>query len=119
MKGGKSMDSQKTWAYIVGIVLVIAGIIGFVAEPILGVFEVNILHNLVHIITGLIFLWGAAKGPAKITNKTLGWIYVVVAILGFFELLTFLAVAGGNDPDNWLHLSLGIVSLLVAYSAKN
>ncbi len=112
------MGTQKTWAWLIGVILVLIGIWGFISNPVAGLFPVNALHNIVHLVTGLIFIWAAAKGAAKPANQWLGIIYVVVAILGFLGVLSFLAVAGGNDPDNWLHLVIGIVSVLVGYAAK-
>ena len=113
------MGAQKTWAWIIGVILVLVGIWGFLSEPILGIFATNTWHNLVHLITGLVFIWAGAKNMAKPTNTWLGLIYVLVGILGFFGILTFLAVAGGNDPDNWLHIGIGVISLLVGLTAKS
>ena len=113
------MGAQTTWAWIAGIVLVLVGLWGFFTQPILGIFAVNSLHNIIHLVTGLLFIWAATKGPAKTFNVWLGIIYLLVAVIGFFGGLSFLAVMGGNDPDNWLHLVLGLVSLLVGLSAKN
>ncbi|MEK6826552.1 MAG: DUF4383 domain-containing protein [Nanoarchaeota archaeon] len=113
-------NTQKTWAIIAGIVLVLIGLLGFIQSPLLGIFSVNALHNLVHIVTGAIFLWaGFTKSKVvKQTNQWLGVIYIAVALIGFFGLLTFLAVNAGNDPDNWLHLILGIVSAGVGWGVK-
>ncbi len=90
-------------------------------EPsILGLFGVNMIHNLVHLVTGAVFLWaGLSKSDVAVNvNKWLGVIYIVVGIVGFFGVLTFLMVNGGNDPDNYLHLVIGIVSALIGWMAK-
>ena len=115
------MGTQKMWAMIIGIVLLLVGILGFVMDsPLLGFFGVNLAHNLVHIVTGGLFLWaGLAKSDmAMPANKWLGVVYIVVAILGFFGLLTFLMVNGGNDLDNYLHLVIGVVSALIGWMVK-
>lgn len=113
------MGTQKTWAWIAGIVLLLVGILGFISAPILGIFEVNATHNIIHLLTGLIFIWAAAKNAGKSANVWLGVIYIVVAILGFFGALSFISVASGNDPDTWLHLVLGAISLLIGLTAKS
>ncbi|MDO8459963.1 MAG: DUF4383 domain-containing protein [Nanoarchaeota archaeon] len=115
------MGAQKTWATIIGIILLLVGILGFfMTTPLLGLFQVNVSHNIVHLVTGAIFLWaGLSKSDAaKPTNQWLGVIYIVVAILGFLGLLTFLAVGSGNDMDNWLHLIIGIVSAAIGWFVK-
>lgn len=111
------MNIQKLWATIIGIVLLIVGIVGFFHHPILGLFGVNLLHNGVHLLTGAIFLWAglASSAPVKKVNTWLGVVYVLVAILGFFGLLTFLMVGGSMDPDNFLHLGTGVVSALIGW----
>ena len=54
----------QTWtadslAKIFGAIFIIVGILGFIPNPLVsyrGVFEVNTLHNIVHLITGGILL---------------------------------------------------------------
>jgi hypothetical protein len=113
----------QTWfATILGAVLLLVGIIGFINNPVLGLFPVNGLHNAVHLLTGLVFLgvgvWGS-MGSARTTNKVLGIVYLLVAIVGFVWGLSFLQVGVGNDPDNYLHLLLGIAPLAVGFWAKD
>src|SRR3989344_860575 len=110
-------DTQKTWATIIGIVLLLIGLWGFFQDPILSIFGVNALHNIVHLVTGAVFLWaGMAKGTmAKSTNQWLGVIYIIVGLIGFLGVLSFLNV---NMADNWLHLLLGVVSAGIGWGAK-
>ncbi|MEK6846577.1 MAG: DUF4383 domain-containing protein [Nanoarchaeota archaeon] len=110
------MGAQKTWAWIFGIVLIVIGLWGFASDSILGYFDVNPAHNVVHLVTGLLFVWAAWKGPAKTWNTWLGVIYILVGIVGFFGVLEFLAV---NTADNWLHVAIGLVALLVGVIAKD
>ncbi len=113
------MGLQNTWAKILGFVLLIAGILGFFqGEMLLNVFGVNALHNLVHVISGIVGIWAGfgAAGFAKDFNKWIGAIYVVVAVLGFLNVLAFLNV---NGADNWLHLVIGIVSAGIGFGSKD
>jgi hypothetical protein len=113
------MGANKTWAMTIGVVLLLVGLLGFIMDsPLLGIFGVNTLHNIVHLLTGALFLWAGMKGQAKTYNKWFGWVYLLVAVLGFFGLLTFLEVAGGNDYDNYLHVVIGLVSVLIAWKAS-
>ena len=74
----------------------------------LGLFPVNVLHNLVHLIFGI---WGvvAARsiGGARAYCRIAGVIYLVLVVVGFISPSGFgLVPLGGTDP--WLHLALGL-----------
>lgn len=91
--------------------LLLPGGMGMEADPdpapdLLGLFPVNLLHNLVHLAFGV---WGvmAARtlSGAKAYCRTSGAIYVVLMVLGFIVPNGFgLVPLGGNDI--WLHLVL-------------
>lgn len=124
------MSAIQRVAQVFGIVFIVVAILGFVvsrgsmeADPafapkILGLFPVNLLHNLVHLLFGI---WGLAAARsfagAKSFAQIAGGIYVLLAVLGFFIPTTFgLIPIGGNDI--WLHALIGIVLLLAAATAK-
>ena len=83
---------------------------------------VNLAHNLVSLVTGLIFLLIASRSPSKapLALKIFGVIFIIIAILGFYvgegQLLGFIAY---NGADAWLHIVLGLVMLIAGFSAKN
>lgn len=117
----------KTLATIFGVIFLLAGILGLFPNPIVGasgesIFAVNLAHNLVHLVTGLIFLLIASRSVSKapLALKVLGVIYIIIAVLGFYvgegQLLGFIAY---NGADSWLHLVLGLVMLIAGFSAKN
>jgi len=108
------MGAQQTWAKVIGVILLLIGVLGFfMGDNVFG-FDVNPLHNIVHLVTGAIFAWAgfAAGAPTKKVNTWLGVIYLVVGILGFFGVLGFLAV---NTADNWLHLAIGVISAAIGW----
>lgn len=108
------MGAQQTWAKVIGVILLLIGVLGFFMGGNVFGFEVNALHNIVHLVTGAIFAWAgfAAGAPAKKVNTWLGGIYLVVGVLGFFGALAFLAV---NTADNWLHLAIGVISAAIGW----
>ena len=110
------MGANQTWAKVIGVVLLLVGIWGFFTSSILGLFGVNTLHNIVHLVTGAIFVWaGFASGaPTNDVNKWLGVVYALVGIVGFFGVLGFLNV---NAADNWLHLVIGVVSAWIVWKS--
>ena len=116
-------------AKILGIVLVLVGIVGFIPglvtnDLLLGIFGVNALHNVIHLVTGLVLVYvgfvASAQQYARVTNQVLGVVYALVAILGFANLLgSLINVAGGVAvADNWLHTLLAIVFLGVGFGVK-
>jgi len=114
-------DVQKTYAMVIGAVLVLLGLVGFVNNPVLGIFGVNAAQNVLHLVGGVVILWLAMKGSAKPTNMWVGVIALVVGLLWYAEgfdgnLLS--KIFGINAAISYLHIAVGIVSLAVAYGVK-
>jgi hypothetical protein len=112
---------QQTIAKLFGWVFILVGVLGFLGFAggtmsmgtptyLLGIFQVNLLHNIVHILIGL---WGinAARtaGGAVAFCKQAGVLYLLLSIIGFAapDLLASMVPLGGND--RFLHLVLGLV----------
>jgi hypothetical protein len=110
----------KKLAMVFGVVFVLIGLLGFFNNPVVGLFAVNAVHNIVHILLGIILIWGS-KGDAAKVLKIIAIVYFLVAVLGFV-----LAPADGmllglvevNTADNWLHLVLAIVLFLASMGGK-
>ena len=117
-------------ALIFGIVFILVGVLGFVtpggmsmeADPapghILGLFGINLLHNVVHLLIGV---WGVVAsrtwGGAKSFLTIGGVLYLVLAALGFVLPTTFgLIPIGGNDI--YLHAVLGLIMAGIGFTAK-
>lgn len=128
--GYASTAIQKT-ALIVGIVFLLVGIAGFIPglthsgelhgagahsdAHLLGVFQVSVLHNLVHLLFGIAGIAAAAQARASRLFLIIGglvylvvWLYGLIAVNN--EALNFLPV---NDADNWLHLGLAAGMILL------
>lgn len=117
----------KTLAIIFGIIFVLVGILGFVPNPLVGsgaIFDTNHLHDLVHLIIGLILLAVAFMAPSQsgLWLKILGVIYLLVAILGFVLVPAgglLLGILQTNTADHWLHVVLGIVLLAAGFAPNS
>jgi arginine exporter protein ArgO len=122
-------------AAAVGAVFLLVGILGFVPgittnydqlgsaghtsmAMLLGVFQVSILHNIVHLLFGVAGL--ALARTARTATHYLIWGGVIYLVLWFYGLVighdsgaNFVPV---NDADNWLHLilAIGMIGLGVA-----
>jgi ABC-type transport system involved in multi-copper enzyme maturation permease subunit len=115
-------------ALAIGIAYAVAGLVGFAltgfrgfAEPggelLLGVFEINPLHNVVHLVIGVA---GVALWRPLARARLYGWLlaagYGLTFLYGLFvagsdEPANFLAL---NQGDNWLHLFSALAGLAIA-----
>lgn len=117
----------KKFAMIFGWIFIVLGVLGFFANPVVGTaagawFMADTAHNLVHLISGIIFLWVAygAADKAGTVLKVFGVIYLLVALLGFFSSTgSVLGLVMVNGADNWLHLIFGILFLWGAMSKNS
>lgn len=117
-------------AMVVGAVFLVVGVLGFVPgittgaigfaglgshAMLLGVFQVSVLHNIVHVLFGIAGLvLGRTMSGAKGFLTWGGAIYLVLFVYG----LVFGGDSGGNFvpvnmADNVLHLVLGIGMIAV------
>ena len=124
------MSLTRIVALAFGAVYVVAGVLGFFGDPIvlnashegmesasgdlLGLFPVNTVHNVVHLLIGAFLLWGATEHDrAVLAARVVGAVYLLVGLLGFVAPDTFgLMPIGGNDI--WLHLATAAVLLGVS-----
>ncbi len=115
------------WATLAGIVLVAAGLLGFLNTSIAGdganaILAVDSIHNIVHILTGLVALGIAfgLKGEQQV-NAVIGFgiLYVIifVAVLASPTLFGLFKVSA-NAPIHVIHALVAVVSLAVGYMAR-
>jgi hypothetical protein len=116
------------WATLAGIVLVAAGLLGFLNTSIIGsasgaLIATDTIHNVVHLLTGLVALYIAfgLKGPQQATAVLgFGVLYVIifVAVLVSPTLFGIFSVAA-NAPIHVIHAVVALVSLAVGYMARS
>ena len=113
-------DIGKTYAMVIGAVLLLVGLIGFVSNPIFGVFGVNALQNVLHLVGGALGVWFGMKGSAKAYNQWLGIVAGVVGVLGFIPGASdaLASVFGINTAISGLHIVIAVVSLGIVYGLK-
>ena len=130
--------NTRTFALIFGIVFLAVGIAGFIPgllHPVdhpdvtvnafegdlLGLFPVNVLHNIVHVIFGI---WGLlayrSLGGSIGYAKAVAIIYAVFTVMGFIpglDTLFGLVPLFGNDI--WLHALLALVAAYFGWVHRN
>jgi hypothetical protein len=121
-------NTTMSWAALAGIVLVAAGLFGFLNTSIAGnapgaLLQVDTIHNVVHLVTGLLALYIAfgLKGEQQV-NAVIGFgiLYVIifVAVLVSPTLFGIFSVAA-NAPLHVIHAAVAVVSLAVGYMARS
>lgn len=90
---------------LLGAVLLIVGILGFfMSSPLLGIFAVDPLHNIIHIASGVIGLAVAGNmAYARVYLIVFGLVYLLVAAVGYVQQTTVLGLIAVNMADNYLH----------------
>ena len=117
-------------AAVVGAVFVIVGILGFIpgitshygdlsfaghgsGAKLFGLFQVSILHNIVHLLFGVV---GVALAKTAEGARTYlvggGVVYLVLWLIGVIGAADWIPV---NTADNWLHLGLGVGMIALGY----
>jgi hypothetical protein len=101
----------------------VTGGVGFVATKgglLLGIFEVNPLHNIAHLLIGAALLIAGLTrvAAARAVNITVGAVYLLLGIVGFFLVGTDANILALNTPDHFLHLVSAIVLLGVGLGAE-
>jgi hypothetical protein len=110
---------MKSIYLLVGGVLVIVGALGFIMpSPLLGIFEVNALHNTIHLVSGALTILAATQGVGAMRTwgRLFGIVYLAVGIAGFVSPDLF-GLMHVNLPDNVLHIALAAVFLYVGLIA--
>ena len=117
------------YALLFGATLLLVGALGFVVDSSfefgdgiqgddLVVFEVNGTHNLVHIASGLLglALAGTAAG-ARTYALGFGFVYLLVAIIGFIDGSNVLGLIPVDTADNFLHLAIALTGIAAGFAS--
>jgi hypothetical protein len=120
-------------AALVGVVFLLVGILGFVpgitthygdlsfaghgsGAKLLGIFQVSILHNIVHLLFGVVGLALAKTADGARTFLVGGGaVYLVLWVIGLIGAGDWIPV---NTADNWLHFVLGVGMIVVGVVAS-
>lgn len=113
-------DPQRYLALLFGLVLLVLGIVDFAGVLVtdghlLGLFEIGVATNVVHVLTGLLgIVLSMYAGAATLFNKLGGLIYLLVFVFGAIGTMAGLGATGWTTHA--LHLLLAIVVGTVGYS---
>ncbi|MBU2051471.1 MAG: DUF4383 domain-containing protein [Gammaproteobacteria bacterium] len=111
-----------------GVVFLLIGVLGFVPgitvdadngnKLLLGIFEVNAVHNLVHLASGVVALLAATSARyARLYFQVFGVVYGLVTVLGFM-MSPVLGLIPVNLADNLLHVVIAVAALYLGFFFK-
>ncbi len=131
MNNTRGMTPAQMYALAFGATLLLVGLIGFAVNSdfetgngIQGddliIFEVNGIHNLVHIASGLLGL-ALFRAPASARAYALGFgaVYLLVTIIGFADGKDVLGLIPVNGADNVLHLAIALAGLAAGLASRD
>lgn len=120
----------------IGIALLVIGFAGVLMPQLFGM-HLSMLHNLIHLMTGVFAVWFGASRPSRAFNFTLimGTVYLLVGITGFIFGVPGYPTTGDLDADQNLvrivpdflelgsidhivHILIGAFMLFTCYTFK-
>jgi hypothetical protein len=119
------------YCLLAGLSLLLAGILGFFADAsfdtgdgiqgdeLLKIFEVNGIHNLIHVASGLLLIAASPKrASARAVAIAFGLVYGVVTIIGLIDGEDVLGLIPVNPADNILHIALTALGLITGLISR-
>ncbi|HEY8667886.1 MAG TPA: DUF4383 domain-containing protein [Tepidisphaeraceae bacterium] len=126
----------RNFAFILGVVFLAVGILGFVpgitseasadatmhamrtdVRHLFGLFPVNTAHNLVHLFFGAVGIFAAVSYPmARNYARTVAIAYLLLAVCGIVPgLKTLFGYIPLFGHDIWLHLAIGAIAAIFGW----
>jgi Domain of unknown function (DUF4383) len=119
------MSLSRMYALVFGAVYLLAGLVGLAIAPgmeprSLVIFDINLAHNLVHILLGVAGLaaYFGGFGTSRVYAQVVGVVLLVVALAGFLPqpLLGILPIGGA---DIFLHALTGALGVYAGFVAQD
>ena len=137
-----SAKSVVTFALVYGLAFTVAGLGGFVPglnqmhapqhDPnlhvegpghgsLLGLFHVNVLHNLIHLAFGIwgIVAWRGGFGASRLYARAVAVIYALFVVMGLVPVLNYVfGLVPIHGHDVWLHLLLAAPAAYFGFAGR-
>lgn len=106
---------------LISLFLTLIGIAGFfVSGNLLIIFEVDTTHNIIHLASGLFGL--LAFNTSQLYSRwfliVFGLVYGLVTVIGFTMGGDIVGLFTVNMADNYLHLGIAAVCLIVGFGSR-
>src|SRR2546423_4299601 len=97
--------ANRVLALVLGVIFTLLGVVGFFTTPenstgvqaVLGIFDSDLIHNILYLITGLIAIAATFTGLARLYNRGFGIVYLLWGLLSLIPALYFPAGKYGTD----------------------
>ncbi|GHO64893.1 hypothetical protein KSC_037850 [Ktedonobacter sp. SOSP1-52] len=126
-------------ALALGVVFTLIGIVGFFipaenstgVQALFGIFDVDTVHNIIHLVTGVLGIAAAFTGQSRIFNQVFGIVYALLGLVGLIPALylpagsyghdngLFLGLTHINAADHILHIVVGVVAAAVGFFVRD
>ena len=108
------------YAKVMGVILLVVGILGFIPGiaphgMLFNLFMVDGMHNVVHLISGAVFLAAGFSNNWELSKRVtlvFAVIYGLVTVLGFISRDNIVMGMHMNMADNVLHLAITASALI-------
>ena len=114
--------NARSYAKVVGVVIVLIGIGGLVLgeQSLFGVLNIDIAEDVIHLVTGGLMAAVGFRGSDSAVRTVvggLGVVYLLVAVLGFFvpDLFGLLPHEYETVFDNLIHFTLGVLGIVIGF----
>ncbi len=114
--------NARTYAKVVGVVVILIGIGGLALgeKSLLGVLNIDIAEDIVHLLSGGLMAAVAFRGSDSAVRTVVGGVgvvYLLVGVLGFFvpDMFGLLPHEYKTVLDNLIHLTLGVLGIGVGF----
>jgi hypothetical protein len=108
-----------------GAVYVVVGLVGFLVDhdgfadrhghKLLGLFEVNPMHNVAHLLIGAVLVLAAGRlASARAATGAIGAAYLLLGVVGPFIHDSDVNILALNGADDLLHLGSALLLLATA-----
>lgn len=137
-RSGRTRTPVQLAALAFGVVFLLVGVAGFIPgittqydtmqfaghhseAMLLGIFQVSMLHNIVHLLYGVAGIAMSRTAPqARLFLLAGGVVYLALWVYGLLighdSAANFVPL---NTADNWLHLVLGVVMVGASFLDRN
>ncbi len=125
-----NMTRNQQFALASAVIYLAAGAVGFIVtgfddfaadtDEALLFLGLNPLHNVVHLTLGTAWLAASTSATnSRLANIALGAGLLLAFVLGVVGALPFLNIDDAAEPDNYLHLVYGALSLLIGWKVSD
>ena len=108
----------KAYAGIVGAVLLLVGIVGFLTPEMMGL-KFTMIHNVIHVASGVLGLASATVdggSKSRLFAQVFGVVYTIVAVAGFAGVAMVGDMLALNTMYNVIHVAVGVLGLVAGFT---